>query len=256
VLTINIGFGVFKDEEKGKSKFLDLQSHVYARKWIADIMGQFYKGYYVSPLGYGSADPNAYYIRPDVRVTLIGLAAYRILNSDRFSYRAGFLQNEWQKKSAGTFLLGGEVYHGIVRGDSALIPASLNDFYPQKGVNKLRFLEIGPGVGYAYTAVLKKHLFLTASVNGSADLSFVKEFSGNTSIDKVSISPNVILRGVAGYNSDSWSANVSWFTNSIMANGAPAHDRYFVRTGNYRVTIAKRIMPGEKLRKKLKIIPG
>ncbi len=253
-ITLNLGLGVFNNDKRGKTRSLDLQSHVYTRKWIGDILGQFYKGYYLAPRGYAASQPGSYYIRPDVRVNLIGLAAYRLLNAEKFSYRAAFLQNEWQKKSAGTFLLGAEVYHGIIRGDSALIPVALNDLYTQKGIDKVRFLEIGPGLGYAYTAVYKKNYFLTGSLSANADLSFVKEYTGNISKDKFGISPNLIFRAVAGYNSDSWSVNVSWFTNSITVNGVSSRDKYFVRTGNYRLTLAKRIMPGFRLKKKLKII--
>jgi hypothetical protein len=103
-LSFGKGFGFLNPnkEEKGKTRSFDFGSHIYTRDWVTDIYAQFYKGYYLALGGAaGTADKN-YYKRPDIKVSLLGLSAYRLLNGERFSYRAGFLQNEWQKKSAGS----------------------------------------------------------------------------------------------------------------------------------------------------------
>jgi len=256
ILTVNVAVPVpFIDrnnDEKGKTKSLDLQTHLYTRNWVADLYGQFYKGYHLRPKGYASPDNSSYYIRPDMKVNVIGAAVYRLMNSDRFSYRAAFLQNEWQKKSAGSLLLGGEIYHGIIKGDSALVPSTLADLYPQKNINKTRFLEFGPGAGYAYTYVYKEHFFATASLTLNGDLSFVKEFrEDNTTANEVNVSPNFIFRAWIGYNSDLWAANVSWITNRIAVNGSSSDYKYAINTGNYRITLARRFNPKGLLRKKI-----
>src|ERR1700676_2522993 len=102
-VTINIGIGINKfnpNEEKGKTKYLDLQGHFYARKWNIDLLGEFYKGYYLTPQGLSAPMGQQYYLRPDMGLSLIGFAFYRAMNEKRFSYQAGLLQNEWQKKPA------------------------------------------------------------------------------------------------------------------------------------------------------------
>ncbi len=41
--TVNIGIGISKfnpDNEKGNTKYLDLQGHFYARKWNIDLLGR------------------------------------------------------------------------------------------------------------------------------------------------------------------------------------------------------------------------
>ena len=51
-LTINLGYGfkfLNKDSDKGTTKYLDLQSHLYGKKWRIDGFGQFYKGYFLFP---------------------------------------------------------------------------------------------------------------------------------------------------------------------------------------------------------------
>lgn len=135
--SLNLAYGLGfmnKNAEKRKTKYLDLQTHFFRPKWTTDIYGQFYKGYYLNSKELVARPGGNYYHRPDVKVTLIGVSRYYIFNSKRFSYRAAFLQNEWQKKSAGTFLIGGEAYYGVLNSDSALVPKSIEDKYSQKGI--------------------------------------------------------------------------------------------------------------------------
>ena len=148
-LSMGSGFGFLNPNknEKGKTRSFDFQTHLYSRDWVTDIYAQFYKGYYLeigSPAG--TADKN-YYKRPDVKVNLLGTSVYRLLNGDKFSYRAGFSQSEWQKKSAGSVLLGAEIYYGTTKGDSALLPSHISNYYPQREIKRVRLLELGPGAG-------------------------------------------------------------------------------------------------------------
>lgn len=257
-ITVNLGFNMgFLDgsrKERGKTKFLDLQSHIFTRKLVADLYGQFYDGYYLLPKGLAAPPEKNYYLRPDLRVNMIGASVYRLMNHRKFSYRAAFLQNEWQKKSAGSLLIGAEIYTGIIRGDSSLVPTAAPGDYTQRPVNKVRFTEFGPGAGYAYTVVMQQHFFITGSLTLNADVSFVKEYTGTASEKRVSISPNLAARAVIGYNSETWSANLSWVNNRINLKGEISADQYLVRTGNLRLTYAKRFKPGKKLKKNLKII--
>ena len=69
--TLNIGVGINKfnpNKEKGDTKYLDLQGHFYARKWNIDLLGEFYKGYYLTPQGL--AAPHGQ--------TLLSQAGYRV----------------------------------------------------------------------------------------------------------------------------------------------------------------------------------
>jgi len=258
IVTINVGFPISflsRDrEETGRSKYLDLQSHVYAKKWVIDLYGQFYKGYYATPKGSGSLRPDSFYVRPDIRVNLMGASVYRLINGDRFSYRAAFLQNEWQRKSAGSLLVGAEAYTGVIKGDSALIPNHLSSSYRQYDINRVRFTEFGPGIGYAYTHVHNENYFVTGSLTATGDISFVREFKGTTSAQRTSVSPNLMLRIVAGYNSDDWMLNLAWVNSSTNLRGKSSNDQYLISIGSFRLGVAKRIVPGNKLKKRLQLI--
>jgi Domain of unknown function (DUF4421) len=251
-LNLAYGFGFLNnDTEKGETKYLDLQTHYYPGKWSIDFFGQFYKGYYLMPKGYASNSPGNYYQRPDLDVTHVGLAAYRILNNKKFSYNAAIVQNEWQKKSAGSFLVGGEMYYTVIKGDSALVPRNIENGYPQAGINKIGFFSFGPGLGYAYTLVVQKHFFITGSLTVNLNLGFSTEsayiYNGNATY----VNPASIYRFAAGYNSRTWNVSVNWIGNRVPFRGESTSKNYLLQTGNYRIILSKKIDPGKKLKKLL-----
>ncbi len=250
-LTVNLGYGfgfLNNDTEKGRTRSLDLQSHLYTRKWVIDLFGQFYNGYYLAPQGTATPDPDAYYQRPDARLRLFGLSGYRIFNPRRFSYRAALTQIEWQRKSAGSWLAGLELYTGTFRGDSSLVPGALAAEYPQPYVREIRFVKFGPGGGYAYTQVIKKRFFVTGSLTLNLNLTFSDETSEAGSVDAFSLRPNLLLRAVAGYNSNRWIASVAWVENSVTVGSREFQYGYLLRTGTYRLTLARRFVAGKRLR--------
>jgi hypothetical protein len=251
-LTLNLGYGfsfLNPETDRGKTKYIDLQTHIYGMKWRYDLFGQFYKGYYIFPKGFGSGNDNEFYKRPDLNVREIGISAFHIYNNKRFSYRAAFLQSEWQRKSAGSFLLGGGIVYGNVKADSAFVPSREQANYEQKDIKALRYLELGPGLGYAYTFVWKENWFVTASANLNFDLGFVEETTNTETVSSRHISPNFLFRTGFGYNSADWNINFSWVTNRTSVSGQFPKGSYNINTGNIRLTVAKRFIPGKELRK-------
>jgi hypothetical protein len=253
-ISLNLGYGfgfLNTDHAKGKTKYLDLQSHIYARKWTIDFFGQFYKGYYLTPKGLASATDHAYYIRPDIHINLLGVSAYRSLNPDQFSYRAALLQNEKQKKSAGSFLVGAEIYYGVIKADSSLVPKALAANYRQQGVKRLEFFKVGPGVGYAHTFVIEKNFFVTGSLCGSISLDHIDQYGTDTHAEKYALNTGLIYRLVAGYSKAEWNANISLVGNRFTVAGATSGDKYLMAAGNVRLTVARTIKPGRMLKRKL-----
>jgi hypothetical protein len=252
-LNLAYGFGFLnQDDDKGKTKYLDLQGHFYAPKWVTDFYGQFYTGYHLAPEGFAAAPNTNYYYRPDMKVTLAGLSQYRVFNNKKFSFRAAFIQNEWQKKSAGTLLAGAEMYYGVVRADSSLVPKSIGNNYTQDGIDKINYFSIGPGIGYAYTAVAFQHLFITGSLTGNVNFSFATEHTGNDAGNKFSLNLDTRFRLAAGYNSRTWNVSANWIADGLTFSGKKTDDKYAFHTGNYRFILSKKFATGERLKKKLK----
>ena len=252
-LTLNLGFGfpfLNQQTDKGKTRDIDLQTHMYMRKWVLDGFGQFYKGYYLGPRGNASPDPDQYYQRPDLRVHLVGASIRRVFNSRRFSFRASLVQNEWQKRSAGSWLAGVQLYYGLVRGDSALTPGALRPAFPEAAVYRMQFLKLGPGAGYAYTYVYREHFFATASLTAGLNATLSKEIFSSGKLTYSNVRPDFLFRVAAGYNSNQWCITLGWVNGSVSVMNSLYH--YTIHTGNYRFTVARRFKTNPRLGK---IIP-
>jgi hypothetical protein len=253
-LTVNVGyaFGFMNtDHLKGKTRYLDIQPHIYGRKWMYDLTAQFYKGYYLNPKGFASGDASKYYVRSDLRTQLLGIAAYRLLNPSKFSFRAALLENEQQRKSAGSFLLGMELYYGIIKADSALVPSVLSENYLQKGVRRLDFIKIGPAFGYAYTYVINRTFYATGSLSASLSIDYSKQHGAVGKADDLQLNKAFVYRIALGYDKNDWNINLSLVGNQMTIQGATTTNKYLMSAGNFRLTIAKRIKPGKWLTRKL-----
>lgn len=248
-ISINLayGFGFLNhDKEKGETKYLDLQGHFYSPKWAADWFGQFYKGFHLYPHGSASVNPDNYYYRRDGKITLIGLAVNRVFNSTRFSYRASMIQNEWQKKSAGSLLIGAAAYYGIMKADSAWVPLQVKNSYAQADIDNVRFFNIGPEIGYVYTLVIRQHFFATGSLILNLNLNFLTAAGAITKDNKTGLSPAYLFKMAAGYNSNRWNLSANWTGNQIQVTGISSANKYLLHTGDYRIILAKKITPKSK----------
>jgi hypothetical protein len=241
-LNVFYGFAFLnKDSAKGETKGLDLQFHLYPRRWAIDLIALFPKGYYLFPKGYAASNANSYYYRPDMKLSLLGISAYKVPNKERFSYRAAITQNEWQKKSAGSPLYGGLLYYGKVQADSALVPKSIQSAFPQAGINNINFTAIGAGFGYAYTLVIHKHFFVTASAVGNIDLTLVSEDGTNGKHRNTSFGPSVVAKGALGYNSPTWNVSVNGLGSACWTKGAASTKHYYLPVGAVRLVVSRKL---------------
>lgn len=243
-----LGFGFLNNNynEKGKSKSLDLQLHLYPTGWAGDLSLTSYKGFYIYPKGYAADNANAYYIRPDIKFNLFGLTAYRVANFKRFSYRAAMIQNEWQKKSAGSLLFGGGIYYSSFKGDSSIVPSTVALSFAQAGVDNTQFVSVGPGIGYAYTLVAGQHFFIMGSLIANGNIYFFTDENSGEKNNKVSFNPVAVFKAAAGYNGNIWDVSVSWAGNEFLIKDPAASKAGYLSTGNFRINLAKKIMLKKK----------
>ncbi|NOX46916.1 MAG: DUF4421 domain-containing protein [Chlorobi bacterium] len=174
-LSLNIGLNfpfVNNDDSLfGQTSYLDLQSHLLMRKFTFELWFSYYQGYYIgNPQktipGWDIADN--YPQRGDINSIVGGVSGYYIFNYNKFSYRAAFIQDEWQKKSAGSFLVGGALYAVDVQADSSFIPYDIYDtlFFAGTDFKRSFFTTISANGGYAHSFIIKKKVFFTLSLLG------------------------------------------------------------------------------------------
>jgi len=249
-LTLNIGFGFDflnnGNDDKGKTKSIDLQAHLYPHKWALDVFAVKHKGTYIEQQGYAADNPDSYYYRPDVKQLFLGVSGYRVMNAGRFSYNAAMMQNEWQKKSAGSLLLGGLVYYGQIKGDSSLVPEKIKGSFPNAaGVDKINFLSVGVGAGYAYTLVIAKHFYITGSMIGNLNTNFSTAENMDDKNSRTVVNPSIIYKASAGYNSNSWNISANWAATHLWIKGNYFVDDFILPVGNYRIILSKKIALGK-----------
>jgi len=250
--SISEGLGFLQSEgRKGHTKSFDLQTHVYRRKWTFDALAQFYEGYYLSQPKLGPDDSRPYYLRPDMRLRMVGVTAYRILNDRRFSYGSGLGQGGLQQRSAGSFLLGGNAFYTAINADSSLAPRKVDSNYNEAGMRKLHLVVLGVGAGYAYTFVYQKHWFLLGSANVNYNVNFSREIGDGIRKARVGVSPNYIFRAGAGYNTPKWGVSFLWFTGGINTEGGYSHYNYSMQTGSYRLIFVRRFATNKRTKQLL-----
>lgn len=171
-LTLNIGLKapwINRDDDRyGRTRYIDAQANMLSPERATNLFLQFFKGYHISYPGRtviswpGQVTEDPY--RPDVQQFNVGISTLRITNSRRFSYRAAFNQDAWQRRSQGTWLYGGYAIYYHVRGDSSLVPTALQGLFDDKSRIRIGdFADAGLMGGAAYTLVYRTHWFMTGS---------------------------------------------------------------------------------------------
>jgi hypothetical protein len=252
ILGLNIGykfpFANRDDDKYGTTEYLDLQTHIYTRPVTLDIYAQFYSGYYVTkPEEWISdwPDTNTYPKRPDISTVSLGLNGQYIFKHKKFSYRAAFVQNEWQKKSAGSFILGGNVFYVDIKGDSSLIPKDDLDsnFFANTHFSQSRIFNFGITAGYAQTFVIKQHWFITLSLvggfAGGGSWIYTSE-EGEPDRSGFTLAGSITGRGAFGYNSRTFYAGISYLGVYNRTQSPVPNSWIGYNTGVYRFNIVYR----------------
>lgn len=256
-ITLNIGLSFpflnRDDLTKGESKYLDAQGNVYAKTYAANLFAQFYRGYYVSalkvpdPLGTIPAledIPSDLRIRPRMRQFNLGASVLGILKNDRFSYRAAFNQDAWQRKSAGSWLAGGYLSYQSVRAESPMVPDTLAQWFdPVLAFRRMALVDAGGMFGYAHSFVVQEHFFFSVSAVAGAGLAH----SGGVLVtsereeDHDHWGPGLRLQGrsAVGYNSARDYIGVAFVNEFVRAQEAPGAS-YGWNVGNFRLYFTHR----------------
>lgn len=170
-LAFNFPFINRDDAIYGSTQAFDLQGNFYGRKNVIDVNIHAYNGYYrANPTSLRTSSDEPFPIRGDLQTANIAIDGVHVFNHEKFSYRAAFVQNERQLKSAGSWLLGGYFnIYGMESIDSTtILPTLFLSNYSDTSLyaQSISSFQLGLLGGYAHTFVVKSKWFfsITATI--------------------------------------------------------------------------------------------
>lgn len=257
-ITINLGmifpFAKPDPDRFGKSKSLDLQAHLYLKRFYVDFFTGYYKGQYLKntkELFTGSLREDPYYIRNDLRTYSVGMGVFTNFNSRKFRFEAPFLQNVKQKRSAGAPTAGFEVYWVGSEADSSFVPTRManNIFFDGKDFNRWEILTFNITAGYAYNFVIFKDFFLFLSMNGSLGIGYNHLYLTNSDkTNRFSSNRGISSRVGAGYQKDRIYVGASWIGYHLYSPTAIPRTYIDWSPGVLRFNIAYRFTLKKEIR--------
>lgn len=243
---IGLNFGLFSPlkstdtDRKGSTNGFDFQTNLYMKKVTIDLHLQTYQGYYLN--NRALREDGRFPIREDMTVFSAGGRIIYAFNHREFSFRAPFLQNERQLKSAGSWIGGMNfgIYNAI--SDSSWSPEVLDNLIPnQSSAKSISSLNLGLTGGYAYTKVFENSFFLTLSATPTMSVQISDHVFEDASRNQVKGNGSIRMqwRGAFGYNSERRYLGLT-FVNDAVTLGKVFNHRYLYRFGNLRLIAAKR----------------
>ena len=237
------------NQRYGETNYLDLQTTMMLRKGVFDLYLQKYQGFYLdnsAAMIAGWDDPEAYQLRPDMRVFSTGANYTHVFNPRRFSYIASFSQTEVQRRSAGSIILGATVSYQRVYADSAFVPENLiyPDAFGDGTYDDLKGFATSARFGYAYTLVALHRFFISASLDVGLSYNYTRIYAADGSESQGSLNANVsnTIRLATGYNDTKWFAGLTVASFNQVNRPAGDENQIFIQHGFARLTVAHRIM--------------
>lgn len=235
----SVGLKNTQAEKRGKTDYLNLQLNSYGKKFGFNLYYSDYSGYYLENYkrfpalveAYGDNFP----MRADISTTSIGGNAYYIFNHKKYSYRSTFVQNEIQKKSAGSFLLNGSLSYFSIRSDSAIVPKGINNFYELRSrFEDGNFYSLSLLPGYSHTLVFFQRFFITGSICLGATSQYQELFlEYNSGSSRWVILPRALSRFGIGYNGNRFYAGLTSMADAYnMPLGNQSKLTYFIASGS------------------------
>ncbi len=180
-IEVDLGYApnFFSENRDNKgSKLFTLNFRMFLGQWMQTLDFYNQKGFFASI-------ENENIPLPELGTLKIGGSTSYIFNK-RFSFRAVGFQNEWQKKSAGSFIPSFTFYYTRFRLEET--DSQSND----------HSYDIAVGPGYYYNLVIGRHFLIGAGGTLGVGANFTRSEGETTS----SALYQVVLRTAIGYNSE------------------------------------------------------
>lgn len=223
-LAFNFPFINNDDDLYGETKRFDAITSIFLRKLAIDFYLSSYRGFYIeNPESYLPEweEGMAYPQRSDISTIKIGGSCTYAFKYRKYSTKAAFIQTELQKKSAGSFLLGGYFSYFGISGDSSFVPYELREIYnPNLLFNDLSVYGGGLTFGYSHTFVLWKIFYISLTlVPGISIQGYEIDYQDGIETKRGSfLAGRFLARFALGYNSEKSYAGFTASSDSYSGN--------------------------------------
>ena len=199
-----------QNDNIGQSELFNVMINSYGKKFGSDLYFLSYRGYFIENTrdleskAPGSENrKNPFQFRYDLNTVNTGFNVWYLFNSGRYSYRSSFAQNEWQKKSAGSFLINLSVNYYRLNADSTVVPQRYDKSVEEEGRLKSgTFYSFVLMPGYAHTFVLRNFFFITISPSAGLMFQLQDYFTQHDiNVKRNGLFPRFMARAAIGYNS-------------------------------------------------------
>ncbi len=234
------------ESSHGVTRRLDLQGHVFTQKFGADVSVQLYNGFYLAnPATFNKEWKvnDGYPLRSDITTLSLGASGYYVFNHEKFSLQSVYVQSEWQKKSAGSFFLGGSLNTYAIIADSAISPENFSNSTNQNNFfEDARFRSLSPLFGYSHTLVLNENIFtnLTLSPGFAMSNTRLLDATGAVAYRNNHITGRLGLRFGLGYNSRTFFGGFSAEYNYQQFRFNESQGRFGFTRGQARLYVGYR----------------
>lgn len=194
-----------KDNDiKGKTKFFNFATRFFSGKWLHNLQFSKTKGFYVDKADIGVSENVLF---PNFDVMKIGGSTSYILNPN-FSIRSIFVQSEWQKKSAGSFIPSVSYYFTQIKNGNP---------------SKDNIYDFAAGPSYYYNWVIGGNFLVSAGVYGGVGFNYTntRYSNGLPQENNSGLSLQAQERFTLGYNSKNIYAGVTTSLNSFYYHSDP-----------------------------------
>ncbi len=200
----------------GKSKALDLQANILGDNWAVDVFTQNYQGYYIQDPNQSLAGGSPLPQRSDVRTWNTGITGAYFFNKYRFSIKSTYNYYERQLKSAGSFLLSGNLNTFSLHGDSAIYSKSYEPIFgAASNFQEVTYTTIAIAPGYAYNFVVADRWFAGAAFGIGPAFNFMYyQAPDGPSKSAGGLNTFLDVRLSTGYNSERLFAGITYSRQS------------------------------------------
>jgi len=202
-LDMTFSLGLNNKSEFENTRSFDFQGSMFSSKQYITFTIQYYQAYELNKIkGVDIILSEDVKRREDIRTINFGLQYMYAVNYTKFSIKAPFVQNEGQRKSAGSPIVGASFNMFVMNADSSIVSNEVSEYFePALRLVDLSILSASVSFGYMYSFVYKKRLFLTLSLIPGLNINAGDYYTDDRIFNSPSINLKLNSLNAIGYNS-------------------------------------------------------